>query len=249
MTSDYEAKGSEVEFDGVTGYEMECPKATKKAIMILHDIFGPDSGRTKKICDDYAAEGYLVLMPYVFDPTRFDEKKDSFLKYFLIPRFLSWIHKHAWPVVGPKYDKALTYLKAKGITSVGLVGFCWGAFPMTHLLADPKYSDLLNGGCCFHPSMMIFSILFDWSYKSYHQSCTKPLAYLPAGNDAADVKPNGTVDDIMKQANPSYSKCHFEEYATMKHGWVNKGDLGDDAVSKEVQRALTFSYTFFNDIL
>ena len=251
LESSYVPKGSEVNLsETLKGYVVEPSEPATKALLILHDIFGPESGRTKEICDMYAKEGYLVVLPYVFEPASFKEHEDTYiLKYFKIPRMIGWIHSHAWPVVGPKYKEAVQYLKEKNIESCGLVGFCWGAFPMTHLLATSDYSDLINGGCCFHPSVQIFKVLFDFNLPKYLSQCHKPLAYLAAKNDGPEVKPGGQVDLAMK-SKADYPNCHFEVYENMQHGWVNRGDiLQDDKIKHDFLRAFNFSTYFFKEIL
>ena len=46
-------------------------------VVFLHDIFGPDLVNTKIVADEWAGQGYKVLMPDLFDN---DPVPDKYLK-------------------------------------------------------------------------------------------------------------------------------------------------------------------------
>ena len=52
-----------------------------------------------------------------------------------------------------------------------------------------------------------------------------PTMMLSAGNDAANVKVDGLMHAALRQNGLAEESLVFHEYPTMKHGWVNRGDL------------------------
>ena len=61
---DYAPVGKEENIDGVKVYH--CGSG-KKALIILEDVFGIDSGRHKVVTDTYANMGYDVYLPELLD--------------------------------------------------------------------------------------------------------------------------------------------------------------------------------------
>ena len=217
--------------------------------MVVHDVFGVDSGRTKAICDQFAQAGYVVLMPNAFRRGAFaDANVQGVAKICVAPRMIAFLRRYTWDVVGPLYeDVAIPYLRTKGVDTVGLVGFCWGAYPVTRLLATTN--DLFKAGLCFHPSLQVFTAIAEFGLKARLSQCHVPLAYLSARSDPGDVKPGGFADRVARENNPLYSKCLFKKYPDMIHGWVNRGDLGDATVERDVEDALRTAITFLDDAL
>jgi hypothetical protein len=75
-----------------------------------------------------------------------------------------------------------------------------------------------------------------------------PTMMLAAGNDDANVKENGVMHQALLQHSGVPAGDHyFEEFATMKHGWTNRGDLNDAHVRSEVERSLCLVERFFGE--
>lgn len=54
-------------------------------VIFLHDIFGPDLVNTKIVADEWAGQGFKVLLPDFFDN---DPVPDKYLKVSLRPTIL-----------------------------------------------------------------------------------------------------------------------------------------------------------------
>lgn len=54
--------------DGVEFYETGNPAVTKKAVILIPDIFGWNGGRTRNIADWLAEEGYYTVVPKLLVP-------------------------------------------------------------------------------------------------------------------------------------------------------------------------------------
>ncbi|KAM0916209.1 hypothetical protein ACQ4PT_010301 [Festuca glaucescens] len=103
---------------GLQAYVMGSRSSTH-AIVLASDYYGFQAPKLRKIADQVADEGYLVVVPDLLhgDPYN-DEAK--------IP-FEEWIKTHS-PVEATEKTKALiAALKEQGMSAVGVGGYCWGA--------------------------------------------------------------------------------------------------------------------------
>ena len=130
----YTAKGEMVSLDGnlkayfvgpnnVVDDGVEIPVANhyNNGIIFLSDVYGPNTSRSKGICDYFAAQRYFVLAPDCFRGETKRNQKGSFVK---------WLKKFSFhDVVKPDFLNSCEFLKAKGVNgSIGAIGFCWGAW-------------------------------------------------------------------------------------------------------------------------
>jgi dienelactone hydrolase len=92
----------------------------KSAILILTDVIGHGFINAQLIADQFAANGYFVVMPDLFHgdpiplnmPPGFD--------------FSSWLQGHQAPNVDPTVESVLKELRASGYEKIGAVGYCFG---------------------------------------------------------------------------------------------------------------------------
>jgi dienelactone hydrolase len=54
--------------DGVEFYRTGDPSKTKKALLIIPDIFGWNGGRTRNVADYFAEIGYYTVIPKLLIP-------------------------------------------------------------------------------------------------------------------------------------------------------------------------------------
>eukprot|EP00179_Madagascaria_erythrocladioides_P016684 CAMPEP_0198345474 /NCGR_PEP_ID=MMETSP1450-20131203/74306_1 /TAXON_ID=753684 ORGANISM="Madagascaria erythrocladiodes, Strain CCMP3234" /NCGR_SAMPLE_ID=MMETSP1450 /ASSEMBLY_ACC=CAM_ASM_001115 /LENGTH=144 /DNA_ID=CAMNT_0044050823 /DNA_START=119 /DNA_END=550 /DNA_ORIENTATION=+ len=95
-------------------------KAAKRALVVLPDIFGIDSGRTKAMADHFAARGFYVLVPDVLladamDPATYTEHLAAWA-----PR-----HSYAKHVRALLVDGVLPHLREHGFGQFAALGFCY----------------------------------------------------------------------------------------------------------------------------
>lgn len=55
---------------------------SKRAIILIPDIFGWNSGRTRKIADYLASQGYYVMVPRLITPTAYKHKEDECMSIY-----------------------------------------------------------------------------------------------------------------------------------------------------------------------
>lgn len=99
-------------------------RATKRAIMLLTDVFGHRFVNAQLIADQLAANGFLVVMPDLFhgDPVLLDRPSGFDL--------MAWMNGppgHLPNRVEPVVRAVLEEMKAiMGCERIGAVGYCFG---------------------------------------------------------------------------------------------------------------------------
>ena len=68
LANSYENTGRVIETYGSGVDYYESGTGTKEAILIIPDVWGYNSGRTRSIADMLAAEGYYVVVPKLLTP-------------------------------------------------------------------------------------------------------------------------------------------------------------------------------------
>jgi dienelactone hydrolase len=93
-------------------------------IVVIYDIFGFDSGRTRQFCDELANQGYSVYMPDLFRGDLFNVD-DKTLTY---EQFEAFMFKHNLEnVKNDIFDNLVPFIKSQQkVNAMGVVGFCWG---------------------------------------------------------------------------------------------------------------------------
>merc|ERR1712151_1010785 len=113
----------------------------------------------------------------------------------------------------------MSWLKEKGVTSVGALGHCWGVWALSKAAASEVP---LKCGVGPHPSTKVESLAFGGDEKAMLSQVRMPLLLLPAGNDGATYKPGGEIANILASYGGS-----THDYPDMAHGWTTRGDLRD----------------------
>ncbi|KAL6063097.1 DLH domain-containing protein [Balamuthia mandrillaris] len=212
-----------------------------KAILVVHDVFGPESGRSKAIADQLAAAGYFVVLPDLFrgDPLP------------SISELMTWAKKYpAEALQKDVKEVVLPFLKDKGIESVGMIGFCWGSWAMFHFSGDEAIAPSIKCGVDCHPSLILEQLVFEKDPVAVAERVKSgPHLLLPAANDPDFVKEGGAVIQKLQEKEAFGEHCKVVNFPQQQHGWVNRGDVTNEEVRKDVQRALELALEFFKQHL
>ena len=148
-----------------------------------------------------------------------------------------------WASLEPKFAECAAFLTAttRGATTIGGIGFCWGAWACVHMSGSAAPPSLKAIASC-HPSIMIAHKIFTEVEEELVAAMTGPMLLCTAGNDAANVKPDGALVSLSQSKFPATDAVCFEE---MSHGWSIRGDASIAEVARDVKAAIDRCCAFF----
>jgi carboxymethylenebutenolidase len=115
------------------GHELDAylaePKGKAKGgIVVVQEIFGV-TNHIKRVADQFAAKGYKVVAPAMFDRV----ERNVTLDYAEIEKGRGYMQRLQWPNTLADVDAALNEARSAG--SVAVVGYCWGG-TVAHVAAS-----------------------------------------------------------------------------------------------------------------
>ena len=198
-------------------------------IIVYTDVWGFKS-RNHIICDYLAKNGnyHVLVMDCFRGETMGDHKHD----------FVEWLQKTPYdPYVAQDTAVCLDYLKDKGVTKFGALGFCWGAFAIgKSTLAGIPWEVAVSP----HPPFKVEKVAFNGDDVALMQSIKCPLLLLPADNDLDYTKPDSPEFQVMKERG---GKSIL--YKDMSHGWLTRGDMSDPLIKRDVESSLVHILEFY----
>lgn len=120
--------GSMIELVGsdgvrVSAYRAEAQGSPRGGLVVAQEIFGVNS-HIRAVCDGFAADGYLVVAPALFDRVRPGVDLGYTPNDIAIGREL----KAASAIDLALADVAAAQALAAGAGKTGIVGYCWGGY-------------------------------------------------------------------------------------------------------------------------
>ena len=118
--------GSMTELKAADGHKLAAYRAepagkARGAVVVIQEIFGGNT-HIRSVADGYAADGYLVIAPAMFD--RVQRNYDTGYSQPEIQAGIALMQKLDWKEAMQDAAAALEAVKAAG--KVGIVGYCWG---------------------------------------------------------------------------------------------------------------------------
>lgn len=231
-------------------------------ILAFSDVFGPMSGRHRRICDEMATAipGSLVCLPDLFDgepicPDFLDSKFPGLRLKLFFPKMLYRIrYRYGWTKLGPKIQALVdSFSSLSSSIPMCTFGFCFGGY----LAVKASSTGSFRGAVGFHPSLIVGRL-----QSSPHSEKDADLAkavrcpqlMIPAQNDDASVKPGGEFTNLVATAYPLSKSVCFEN---MVHGWMTRGaddpmlpqPAGAESVRESQESALKLAVEFFQQVV
>lgn len=220
-----------------------CPHAAASAdsgttIIVCHDIFGLEGGRTRHLCDLLAdLTGCTVIMPdfyYGDDCVKSNcQPPDRQKLYAWLAGFPPAMIENAFRL------QVKPYVKTPRIVSVG---FCWGTWASFRLASVSECAAIVGP----HPSLGVQQLF--GSYGSGDEAMLDaaelvdcPVLLMPAGGDPDAVQQGGLV---QKKLEGKGVKVVVESYPDMIHGWTTRGAISDANVKRSIEKAMQSAATF-----
>jgi carboxymethylenebutenolidase len=118
--------GSMTELKAADGHKLAAYRAepagkARGAVVVIQEIFGVNT-HIRSVADGYAADGYLVIAPAMFD--RVQRNYDTGYSPPEIQAGIALMQKLDWKEAMQDAAAALDTVKSAG--KVGIVGYCWG---------------------------------------------------------------------------------------------------------------------------
>jgi carboxymethylenebutenolidase len=125
--------GKMIRLKAADGHELDAylaePKGEAKGgVVLVQEIFGV-TNHIKRVADQYAAQGYRVVAPAMFDRI----KRDITLEYSEIQKGIEYMQQLKWPDTLADIEAAANEVRAAG--SAAVVGYCWGG-TVAHVAAS-----------------------------------------------------------------------------------------------------------------
>ncbi len=248
LKSDTSNSGECKQIESVEFYEVGGGSTSSgKAVLILSDVWGWDSGRVRALADHFSKElDALVVIPKLLSEPAFEggTSGDALPPDFDMPgrrvEFVEWMKtSHPFSKQEPNLQSLVTYLDSK-CSKMYVIGICWGAYCAYKLGGIESLRSKCVAMATPHPSVGAAEGLFGEETLDVVKANPIPALFLPAGNDSDDYRdPGGTI--LMNAAKGS-EVCDFP---AMKHGFFTRGNADDDAVAKDVQKAVEAIVAFF----
>mmetsp|Transcript_6766 Transcript_6766/g.17299 ORF Transcript_6766/g.17299 Transcript_6766/m.17299 type:complete len:259 (-) Transcript_6766:333-1109(-) len=214
-------------------YKVHGPAGSRKAILLMHDIFGVNVGRHVGVCDALAeACGCTVVCADLFHGDA------ATMEIMDTPAELELLQRHPPQDIAQDLDFVYEHaLPADQFDSIGMVGFCWGCWVL-YLEACREADPRLRGGANFHPALMV-ARSFDSHEKELVATNKLPMLVCPCSDDFDNVKPGGIL--------PESAKIHLFE--NQLHGFMTQGDVDKEEVRQDIDKGIELAAGFFASIL
>lgn len=209
-----------------------------KGVVIASDIYGIFGGRSLEYAKRLAKEGFHVFYPDLLHGTQLIHNGVP------IPDFGTKLGQITWAQTRRDvFDILVPYMKTRGVTKFGIIGFCWGPRVITRVCAE---NDIFSAGVSFHPSWEGFAIHGDNPYD-LAAKIKAPQLFCTAGNDNANFKAGGQFSEILKTN--LGDKLQLVDYPDMFHGWVNRTPMDDPKAVAQAADAIDRGVKFLKEYL
>jgi dienelactone hydrolase len=247
---------------------------TKPVVLMIHDIFGPNSGRHRQLADEWAKriEGVVVLADCYqgngLVQEASDESQQQQQQQQQPPRrmgFNLFTAKTLWKYASggataflKEYpfgtdlfpllkDQLLPFLNKKQVEKFGMVGFSWGSWVVMKACADPELSKYISCACHFHPSIKATETM--WGGDDLHlcRRVSCPQYFLVTKLEPKEWWPAGDAEDtLMRNKNIPYGSVEFSISPTEIHGFMTRGStiLDKESTVAEIERGVKTSTKF-----
>ena len=166
------------------------------------------------LADDFARNGFKVIMPDVFDDD--PAPVDAFNPGSTF-NLMEWFGKHPFTRAHVIIRAVLDALKADGVTKIGSLGYCYGG----RLCFDLAFAGDVHVVAASHPS----GLQVPADLTKYLEACKAPLLINSCEDDQMfSVEAQKVADEILGDGKfaPGYSRTYWPGCG---HGFAVRGDL------------------------
>lgn len=189
---------------------------SKRAILLVTDVFGYEAPNLRKLADKIAAAGFFVVAPDFFNG-------DPYAPENTARPIMEWLKDHGVDKGFEDAKPVIEDLKSKGASAIGAAGFCWGAKVVVELAKH----DLIQAAVLLHPSLVAVDDI---------KEISSPIAILGAEFD------NMSPPALLKQFEEvltakSGVDVLVKIFPKVTHGWTVRYKAEDEAEVKAAEEA------------
>jgi len=190
-------------------------KQTANAILILPDVIGHEFINAQLIADQFAANGYFVVMPDLFEGDAIPLNRPEGFD------IMRWLKSggvggkgHGKDRVDPIVAAVIAEMRDNlGVKKIGSVGYCFGAKYVARFLAEGKGIDV---GAMAHPSFVEADEI---------KAMVGPLSIAAAETDQIfPAEKRRETEDLLKEMTIPYQMFL---YSSVVHGFAVRADMSD----------------------
>lgn len=214
----------------------EAHAGNGKAVVVIHDIFGWQSGRHMNIADQLADSlEALVIIPDLYHGDKLE------MADLGTPRLGEFLKEWAPEKWTPDMDTIYAFLaEKKSNTKVALMGFCWGSWAVAR---ESARNAPIVCGVNAHPSWAIEG-MYEGSPTELGAAINHPQLVMACKDDPDGVKPGGEAMKAMLGKFEKADVCKTHVFEESNHGFVSQGDLTDKVTLRDVTVAMQMAETF-----
>ncbi|KAJ7552893.1 hypothetical protein O6H91_06G075000 [Diphasiastrum complanatum] len=210
-----------VETWGTNSVYVNAPPGASKAVLLVADVFGWEAPLLRKLADKIATAGYLGVVPDYLHGDAYINIEDATHQ----ERINKWLPKHpATPEPVEESKEIIGFLKEKGVRSIGVAGFCWGAQVAVYLAKGAH----VQAAVLMHPSFVTTEDI---------KEVKVPIAILAAEIDR--TSPPALIREFEKILVSKSEVCttFCEVYPRVAHGWTIRYKVNDEKAVAEAEEA------------
>ncbi|KAJ9171927.1 hypothetical protein P3X46_015224 [Hevea brasiliensis] len=217
--------GSVTEVGGLKAY-VSGPSDSKRAIVLISDVFGFEAPNLRKLADKVAAAGFYVVVPDFFNG-------DPYVPENVERPIPVWIRLHGTDKGFEDVKPVIMALKSKGISAIGAAGFCWGA----KVVVELAKSDYIQAAVLLHPSLVTVDDI---------KEVKVPIAVLGAEIDK--ISPPALVKQFEEvlSTRPEING-YVKIFPGVAHGWTVRYKMEDENAVKHAEEAHGNMLDWFTD--
>ncbi|KAI0629738.1 alpha/beta-hydrolase [Trametes polyzona] len=224
--------GSETKVGGIDAYVVG-DESSARVIVVGTDVFGWKFVNTRLLADEYAARGFRVVVPDLFngrsvptwsldvhDPTR--AHRSLVTRFVLVPASLFLLVPfivRSLPRQVSTISAVVTALRGGPLAGkkIGYVGFCWGGrFAISQNL-------LFDASVAAHPSLVKF--------PKELEGVKSPFSLAVAAEDKGYDRARAEETERILRAR-GLEDVEVVVYEGVQHGWTTRADLADEKQKK-----------------
>jgi dienelactone hydrolase len=235
VTHEGEPTGKWEEINGVRSYistpTQDYPK--DKVLLFLTDIFGPELINNRLLADDFANNGFKTVIPDIFNG---DAAPADAMNPGSTWNLMEWFGKHGADATRPPLDKVIEGLKKEGITTFGVLGYCFGG----RYSFDLAFDGIPKAVAVAHPSLL----KIPEDLEAYVAKATAPILINSCTVDSQfPLEAQAKADEIFGNGKfaPGYKREYFEGCT---HGFAVRGDMSDPKVKAGKEGAFKATVDF-----